>query len=289
MVFQDYALFPHLTAWQNACFGLRPGQDDSRASWLLDLLGLDGLQQRYPHQLSGGQRQRLALARALAPAPQVVLLDEPFSNLDVEVRLRLRSELSTVLRLCGASGLLVTHDPGEALAICDRVAVMRDGVLHQCASPQSLVQDPATPFVGRFVLQSNLLPVDQESDGRLRCDLGLLEPVDGTPIDSLPDRSTVLVDPGAIALEVDPDADPCVMGREFLGQAWQYRIQAGDLHLRLSVPLEQDVPRGTRCRLTFRPEATAILFPHRIRVRASDPCDDATQRAVPRTRPAEKG
>ena len=289
MVFQDYALFPHLTAWQNACFGLRPGQDDSRASWLLDLLGLDGLQQRYPHQLSGGQRQRLALARALAPAPQVVLLDEPFSNLDVEVRLRLRSELSTVLRLCGASGLLVTHDPGEALAICDRVAVMRDGVLHQCASPQSLVQDPATPFVGRFVLQGNLLPVDQESDGRLRCDLGLLEPVDGTPIDSLPDRSTVLVDPGAIALEVDPDADPCVMGREFLGQAWQYRIQAGDLHLRLSVPLEQDVPRGTRCRLTFRPEATAILFPHRIRVRASDPCDDATQRAVPRTRPAEKG
>ena len=266
-----------------------PVRTTAGPGWLLDLLGLEGLQQRYPHQLSGGQRQRLALARALAPAPQVVLLDEPFSNLDVEVRLRLRSELSTVLRLCGASGLLVTHDPGEALAICDRVAVMRDGVLHQCASPRSLVQDPATPFVGRFVLQGNLLPVDQETDGRLRCDLGLLEPVNDMPIDPLPDRSTVLVDPCAIALEVDPEAEPCVMGREFLGQAWQYRIQAGDLHLRLSVPLDQDVPRGTRCRLTFRPEATAILFPHRIRVRASDPCDDATQRAVPRTRPAEKG
>ena len=119
--------------------------------------------------------------------------------------------------------------------------------------------------------------------------LGLLESVDDMPIDPLPDRSTVLVDPGAIALEVDPEAEPCVMGREFLGQAWQYRIQAGDLHLRLSVPLDQDVPRGTRCRLTFLPEATAILFPHRIRVRASDPCDDATLRAVPRTRPAEKG
>ena len=118
MVFQDYALFPHLTAWQNACFGLRPGQDDSRAAWLLELLGLKGLDQRYPHQLSGGQKQRLALARALAPAPKLVLLDEPFSNLDVEVRLRLRSELSSVLQVCGATGLIVTHDPGEALAIC---------------------------------------------------------------------------------------------------------------------------------------------------------------------------
>ena len=124
-----------------------------------------------------------------------------------------------------------------------------------------------------------------QAAGDIPLDLGLLEPVDGTPIDSLPDRSTVLVDPGAIALEVDPDADPCVMGREFLGQAWQYRIQAGDLHLRLSVPLDQDVPRGTRCRLTFRPGATAILFPHRLRVRASDPCDVAAPRAVPRTRP----
>ena len=93
MVFQDYALFPHLTAWDNTCFGLRPGQDTSRAAWLLELLGLERLTKRYPHELSGGQRQRLALARALAPAPGVVLLDEPFSNLDVEVRLRLRSEL----------------------------------------------------------------------------------------------------------------------------------------------------------------------------------------------------
>jgi iron(III) transport system ATP-binding protein len=117
---------------------------------LLDLLGLQGLAQRYPHQLSGGQRQRLALARALAPAPQVVLLDEPFSNLDVEVRLLLRSELASVLQVCGASGLLVTHDPGEALAICDRVAVMRDGVLHQCATPRDLGRCPCHSLRGAF-------------------------------------------------------------------------------------------------------------------------------------------
>ena len=135
MVFQDYALFPHLTAWDNTCFGLRRGQDTSRATWLLELLGLERLIERYPHELSGGQRQRLALARALAPAPAVVLLDEPFSNLDVEVRLRLRSELPAVLSRCGTSGILVTHDPAEALAICDRVAVMQDGVCLLYTSP----------------------------------------------------------------------------------------------------------------------------------------------------------
>ena len=180
MVFQDYALFPHLNAWENTCFGLRRGQDTSRASWLLDLLGLERLQQRYPHELSGGQRQRLALARALAPAPSVVLLDEPFSNLDVEVRLRLRSELPAVLSACGASGVLVTHDPEEALAICHRVAVLRDGSLHQCASPRDLVESPATPFVGRFVLQSNVLPVWAETSvGCLRCPLGDLDDPEG--------------------------------------------------------------------------------------------------------------
>ena len=187
MVFQDYALFPHLNAWENTCFGLRRGQDTSRASWLLDLLGLERLQQRYPHELSGGQRQRLALARALAPAPSVVLLDEPFSNLDVEVRLRLRSELPAVLSACGASGVLVTHDPEEALAICHRVAVLRDGSLHQCASPRDLVESPATPFVGRFVLQSNVLPVWAEtSAGCLRCPLGDLDDPEGFREGALP-------------------------------------------------------------------------------------------------------
>ena len=137
MLFQDYALFPHLTAWQNACFGLKAGADRGRAQWLLDLLGLQGLEQRYPHELSGGQRQRLALVRALAPQPQLLLLDEPFSNLDVDVRLRLRAELPRVLKQCGVTALMVTHDPEEALAICDQVAVLSGGHWHQCALPSA--------------------------------------------------------------------------------------------------------------------------------------------------------
>ena len=279
MVFQDYALFPHLTAWQNACFGLRPGQDDSRAAWLLELLGLKGLELRYPHQLSGGQKQRLALARALAPAPKLVLLDEPFSNLDVEVRLRLRSELSSVLQVCGATGLIVTHAPGEALAICDRVAVMRDGELHQCASPRALVDAPASPFVGRFVLQGNLVPLD----GPMHCLIGPLEgdsPLTGSGPG--PDEQLLLVDPALIRLQPDPQGEATVMGREFLGQAWQYRVQQGPCDLRVNAALELDVSRGTRCRLAFQPGAEVILFPQRIRLRATDPCAAS---GVPAVRP----
>jgi iron(III) transport system ATP-binding protein len=263
MVFQDYALFPHLNAWENTCFGLRRGQDTSRASWLLELLGLERLTGRYPHELSGGQRQRLALARALAPAPSVVLLDEPFSNLDVEVRLRLRSELPAVLSRCGTSGILVTHDPGEALAICDRVAVMQDGLLHQCASPRTLVESPATPFVGRFVLQGNLLPVQTDGSGHLNCSLGRFRMPSGLGERDLAEAS-VLVDPAAITLVPDPTAEACVMGREFLGREWLYRVEAGARQLRLRLPLQSDYQRGTRCRLALRPGETVLLYPQRL-------------------------
>jgi iron(III) transport system ATP-binding protein len=263
MVFQDYALFPHLNAWRNACFGLRRGQDSSRAAWLLELLGLKGLEQRYPHELSGGQRQRLALARALAPGCSLVLLDEPFSNLDVEVRLRLRSELPSVLARCGASGLIVTHDPEEALAICDRVAVLESGQLHQCASPQQLVSAPATAFVGRFVLQSNLLPV-QRRGRQLHTPLGDLEPGPGVelpPLDTHTEPLEVLVSPQGIELIPDPEADAWVLGREFLGREWLYQVQCGAGRLRLRLPLSADHARGQRCRLRLRPGEPVRLFP----------------------------
>jgi iron(III) transport system ATP-binding protein len=187
------------------------------------------------------------------------------------VRLRLRSELASVLQVCGASGLLVTHDPGEALAICDRIAVMRDGVLHQCATPRDLVDDPATPFVGRFVLQANLIPVWPEADNRLHCCLGSLPVPPQLSLESWPDDASVLVDPAAISLEPEPESEACVMGREFQGHAWQLRVQAAEHQLRVTQPLENDYDRGTRCRLGFRKGAKAMLFPQRISLSASDP------------------
>jgi len=277
MVFQDYALFPHLTAWANACFGLRRGADTSRAAWLLELLGLQGLEQRYPHELSGGQRQRLALARALAPGPAVVLLDEPFSNLDVEVRLRLRSELPGVLSQCGACGLIVTHDPEEALAICDRVAVLEQGQLHQIASPRELVQRPATAFVGRFVLQANLLPVHTVNATTLDSAVGAWQLRDADDRAALEAASSsgealeLLVSPDGLALIPDAAAEGWVLGREFLGREWLYQVEFNDLRLRLRLPLERDWPRGQRCQLRPRPGAEALLYPGRIAVTAVQP------------------
>ncbi len=276
MVFQDYALFPHLDAWGNATFGLRRGQDTSRAAWLLELLGLAGLERRYPHELSGGQRQRLALARALAPGPSVVLLDEPFSNLDVEVRLRLRSELPAVLARCGASGLMVTHDPEEALAICDRVAVLRDGVLHQCAGPHELVERPATAFVGRFVLQANLLPAHCR-DGDVHTPCGSLRPEppppDAAPLPAVGHDCEVLVRPESLQLVPDPEGEAWVMGREFLGREWLYQVQlqrpGQELRLRLRLGLASDLPRGTRCTVRLRSEAPALLYPGRLPLRSA--------------------
>ncbi|MFN9692410.1 MAG: ABC transporter ATP-binding protein [Synechococcaceae cyanobacterium] len=288
MVFQDHALFPHLNAWRNACFGIGRGQDRDRARWLLELLGLGGLEQRFPHQLSGGQRQRLALVRALAPQPSLLLLDEPFSNLDVEVRQRLRAELPLVLARCGCTGLLVTHDPQEALAICDRVAVLESGQLHQCAAPRQLVEEPASAFVGRFVLQSNLLPAHWQ-DSRVVTPFGLLVPLprdgDGVPAEALNRDGnnageasaldvqgdlSVLVDAEALQLIPDPSAEDWVFSREFQGDGWWLQVQRGGQRFRLRMGLHQGqtVERGARCRLVLRPGARGRLFPAGLPLRA---------------------
>lgn len=265
MVFQDYALFPHLDAWRNACFGLHGRQDTARVSWLFELLGLQGLERRFPHELSGGQRQRLAMARALAPGPSVVLMDEPFSNLDVEVRLHLRGELPELLSRCGAAGLIVTHDPEEALAICDRVTVLRDGVLHQCSSPEDLVREPATPFVARFVLQGNLLAA-RGQDGLVETSLGSLRPL--TDLAAVGPDAEVMLTPEAITLEPDPHGEALVIAREYLGREWLYQVQFAALRLRLRLPLSCRHPRGLRCRLGLRPGAQALMYPDRLPLEA---------------------
>ena len=124
MVFQDYALFPHLTVLENAMFGLKDKKNKSRVDFLINIVGLENFINRYPHELSGGQKQRLAITRALAPGTSFILLDEPFCSLDMHVKLKLRSELPNILRSCNASGLMVTHDPEEAMSICNKVCLL---------------------------------------------------------------------------------------------------------------------------------------------------------------------
>jgi iron(III) transport system ATP-binding protein len=158
MVFQDWALFPHLTVAQNVGFGLGKHPDPVRVAEALDLIGLADAADRLPGTLSGGQQQRVALARALAPGPSVLLLDEPFSNLDVAMRARIRREVHDLLRSTGVTTVFVTHDQEEAFVLGDRVAVMRDGRVIQSASPRELYTLPADRWVAGFVGDANFLP-----------------------------------------------------------------------------------------------------------------------------------
>ena len=154
MVFQDFALFPHLNVANNVAFGLshlNASQRDSRVGEVLELVGLDASRKRFPHELSGGQQQRVALARALAPKPRLLLLDEPFSSLDVDLRERLAHEVRGILKAAGATALFVTHDQLEAFAIGDRIGVMHEGHLHQWEDAYALYHRPATRFVADFI------------------------------------------------------------------------------------------------------------------------------------------
>ena len=168
-VFQDYALFPHLTVADNVAYGLghrrrllRPRHHPARVDEMLDLVGLRDVAGQYPHELSGGMQQRVAIARALAPQPTIVLLDEPFSNLDAALRARVRDDVRRILAAADATTIFVTHDQEEALSLADRVAVMSEGRVHQVDTPSGLYAAPADRFVATFVGDAQLLPAHAE-------------------------------------------------------------------------------------------------------------------------------
>ena len=216
MVFQDYALFPHLTVERNVLYGLPKSfgkKRTRRADEVLSLVHLTEVRDRMPHELSGGQQQRVALARALAPEPAVVLLDEPFSNLDAALRTRVRAEMRDILHEAGATTVFVTHDQEEALSFADEVAVMFDGRIVQTAPPEDVYHRPETRQVAEFVGEANFLP-GVVQDGRVLCELGELP---------LPDPGTTsgeveaMLRPEALGLREDPQGPAVVTGREFYG------------------------------------------------------------------------
>jgi putative spermidine/putrescine transport system ATP-binding protein len=228
MVFQAYSLFPHLTALANVEFGLKlrgrrrvPG----RAAEMLELVGLGKFTERYPHQLSGGQQQRVALARALAIEPTVLLLDEPLSALDAKVRVQLRDEIRRIQTEVGTTTLFVTHDQEEALAVADRVGVMRAGRLEQLAAPADIYRTPATAFVADFVGLSNRLP-GTVSDDQVSV-LGTLLPL----ISAAPGSGSVtaLVRPEAVSVTADPDGPGRVLTSSFLGPTSRVTVTVGDV------------------------------------------------------------
>ncbi|WP_280154644.1 ABC transporter ATP-binding protein [Piscinibacter sp. XHJ-5] len=173
MVFQDYALFPHLDVARNVGFGLRGATSDGeRVRQLLDTVGLASAAHRYPHELSGGQQQRVALARALAPRPRLLLLDEPFSNLDVELREQLAAEVRSILKQSGTTAVFVTHDQHEAFAIADEIAVMAEGRIQQIDTAYNLYHRPGNRFVADFIGQGVFVDGTVLAPNRLRIEIG---------------------------------------------------------------------------------------------------------------------
>ena len=262
MVFQDYALFPHLSVWDNVCFGInKKEQSIKRANWLLNLLDIYEFKNRFPHELSGGQSQRVALARALAPGTSLVLLDEPFCSLDVEVRTRLRSELSSVLKSCSASALLVTHDPHEALAICDRVAVLRRGQIQQYATPFEMVSNPSNEFVGQFVLQKNILPIRCINNSYNTC-IGKLNFPKDTSISS---KSICLFDKNAIRLKASADDVFTVISKEYRINHYVYTVINNGLKLKSEMSLDTNLTIGDKCKVEKIHEKSFLVLPENIK------------------------
>jgi len=178
MVFQDYALFPHLDVAGNIAFGLHGmarEERTARVQELAQLVGLSATLDKYPHEISGGQQQRVALARALAPRPELLLLDEPFSNLDVDLRERLSHEVREIIKASGATAVLVTHDQQEAFAMADEIGVLQEGHIQQWDSPYNLYHRPANRFVADFVGQGVFLPARAVNGSQLEIELGVLK------------------------------------------------------------------------------------------------------------------
>jgi iron(III) transport system ATP-binding protein len=279
MVFQDYALFPHLTVAENVAFGLkqqnhrRITSDAKKIKHLVQeaiaLVGLEGMDRRYPHQLSGGQQQRVALARALAPQPALILLDEPLSNLDVQVRLKLRQDVRNILKTSGTSAIFVTHDQEEALSISDRVAVIRQGTLEQIDTPEDLYQQPKTRFVAEFVTQANFLPA-QLNGHCWETEIGQfalnspssIQNNSSSPIphpSSLPASGELMIRQEDLLLEPDESGNAVIRDRQFLGREHRYCLLTAsgrELHARTSVAKTLSV--GTHVQLSV--DSAALRF-----------------------------
>ncbi len=273
MVFQDFALFPHLTVGANVGFGLQAGrsggtQTKRRVAEVLDLVGLKGMERRYPHELSGGQQQRVALARALAPQPSLVLLDEPLSNLDVQVRLRLRQELRDILKAAGTSAVFVTHDQEEALAMADWVAVMRAGRLEQVGTPEDIYQRPQSQFVAEFVTQANFLKAHRQGNQWQTEVEGFEIAAVGSPgIEEQPSTGststgTIMIRQEDLQLHPDAEAPIVIRDRQFLGREYRYCLKTAcgkELHARTTISLGLSI--GTHVKLSLASPNSIKIFP----------------------------
>jgi iron(III) transport system ATP-binding protein len=254
MVFQDYALFPHLSVAANVGFGLVRRERAARVAELLAVVGLEGLEKRYPHELSGGQQQRVALARALAPAPELVLLDEPWSNVDPFLRDTLRAEVAAIIRPLGVTVLLVTHDREEAFSLADRIALMRDGRIVQEGTAEELYFTPTSRWAAEFVGAANVLSGHVVA-GRVETAIGAF-PANGAGVQG---DARVLVRPELLELEPSPAGAGEVVAREFRGHDVFYRVLLDGVELVSQRPSTEVVDLGSRVSIRVHDGRVPVL------------------------------
>ncbi len=250
LVFQEGALFPHLTVEQNISYGLpREQRRSKRVSEVAALTGLTDLTRRMPHELSGGQQQRVALARALAPQPELLLLDEPFSNLDPGLREQVRRDVMAILRSTGMTAVFVTHDQEEALAVGDRIAVMNRGRIEQQGAPEEIFHHPRTRFVAEFIGMVDFIAARQQGD-YLMTAVGAApwQPVNGT-IGQL----EAMVRPDCLDCTLSPEGNGTVVEREFRGAFYLYRVRlaSGEV-VRCLLSHTDEYPVGARVAVHVR-------------------------------------
>ena len=270
MVFQSYALLPHYNVFDNVAYGLKlrhvPKEEISeRVMKILDLVELTGMEGRMTNQLSGGQQQRVALARALVIEPSVLLFDEPLSNLDAKLRVTMRTEIRRIQQEVGITAIYVTHDQSEAMALSDRIIIMRSGVVEQIGSPQEIYYHPVNEFVADFIGEANFLKSRLEalSDNRAQLnvsgDICHAAPVPGMEVGR---DYTIVLRPEAASL-AEEGGLPCeVVLSCFMGSYQNYHVKVGDTLVKLTDPNPKNkriYKVGERCRLVFDPESVHVL------------------------------
>lgn len=260
MVFQDYALFPHLTVAENIAFGLDGMHARERQAIVaekLALVGLQGYEQRMPHELSGGERQRVALARAMAARPVIILLDEPFSNLDADRRITMREEVRGILKSAGATAILVTHDQEEALYFGDRLAVLREGRLQQVDTPEGVFHAPVNADVAEFMGQTELLAGEVTHEG-IQTEVGLVRQDIALPNGS---RVQLAVRADDVDLEPDAGAAAVIRERQFKGalNLYKVRLPSGQI-LHSLQPHTRILPPGTTVEVNLEPGHLLVCF-----------------------------
>jgi iron(III) transport system ATP-binding protein len=260
IVFQDYALFPHMTVFKNIAFGLRgcsKNEIRQKVMEMLELVGLSDMADRYPHELSGGQQQRIALARALAPSPKVMLLDEPFSNLDADLRLELRTETKRILKEKGTTTILVTHDQEEAFSLSDRIGVLNQGRLEQVGTPEEIYHLPATRFVANFVGRADFVSGRIE-EGSVISDIGVFK-YDGAMSSTAVDVD-LMIRPDDVGFTSDPSGDAVVVDAQFLGPEIIYRLRLSNDKIIHSIqPSTNIISVGSKVKISIDP-AHIIVF-----------------------------